>query len=60
MKTPDYTRKAVAAYRSKFDNVTLRLDKGLKARAAAVGIKSRDMSDIIRAEVERRENAEKH
>ena len=55
MKTPDYTRKAIENYRSKFDLQQLRLDKGLKARAAAVGLSPKDMSDLIRREVERRE-----
>ena len=56
MKTPDYTRKAIEKYRRKFDLQQLRLDKGLKARAAAVGLTPSGMADIIRQEVERREN----
>ena len=57
MKTPTYTRKAIDTYRSKFDLQQLRLDKGLKARAAAVGLTPSGMADLIRQEVERRENA---
>ena len=58
MKTAKYTLKAVKAYQNKFDLQQLRLDKGLKARAAAVGLTPSGMADIIRQEVERRENTD--
>lgn len=55
MKTPEYSRKAIRRYESKFDIQQLRLEKGLRARAAAVGLTPSDMAKLIKAEVEKRE-----
>ena len=35
LKTPEYTRKAVAKYQAKFDRVNINLPKGLKDQAKA-------------------------
>lgn len=55
MKTPEYSRRAIRRYESKFDIQQLRLEKGLRARAAAVGLTPSDMAKLIKAEVEKRE-----
>ena len=39
-KTPDYTKKAINTYRSKFDLVQIRLPKGTKEKIQATGAKS--------------------
>lgn len=39
-KTPEYTKKAVNNYRSKFDLIQIRLPKGTKDRIQAAGHKS--------------------
>jgi len=54
-KTPDYTLKAIKNYKEKFDIQYLRLEKGLKARAQAVGLRPSDMALLIKEEVEKRE-----
>ncbi len=35
LKTPEYTRKAVARYQAKFDRVNINLNKGLKDQIKA-------------------------
>ena len=56
MKTPDYTKRAIEKYKEKFDLQYLRLEKGLKARADAVGLRPCDMATLIKEEVEKRES----
>ncbi len=55
MKTPEYSKRAVKNYQNKFDLQQLRLEKGLRARAAAVGLTPKAMAILIKAEVEKRE-----
>lgn len=55
MKTPSYTMKAIKNYQDKYDLQQIRLEKGLKARAQAVGLRPSDMALLIKEEVEKRE-----
>jgi hypothetical protein len=55
MKTPDYTMRAIKNYQDKYDLQQIRLEKGLKARAQAVGLRPSDMALLIKEEVEKRE-----
>jgi hypothetical protein len=54
-KTPEYLRKAIKNYQSKFDLQQLRLPKGTRSRAAAVGLSPADMASLIVEEIEKRE-----
>lgn len=46
-KTPDYTKKAVDNYRSKFDIVQLRLPKGTKEKVKNHLKNTENISDYI-------------
>lgn len=46
-KTPDYTKKAVDNYRSKFDIVQLRLPKGTKEKVKNHLKNNENISDYI-------------
>lgn len=54
-KTAAYTKKAIDDYRKKHDFINLTVDKGLKERLAAVGIKNSDIINLIMLELEKRE-----
>lgn len=58
-KTPDYVKRAAKNYRDKFHFISLRLPQDYKERLAAVGISSADIVEMVKKELERRENAEK-
>ena len=54
-KTATYTKKAIDDYRKKHDFINLTVDKGLKERLAAVGLKNSDIIKLIMIELEKRE-----
>ena len=56
-KTPEYTRRAIANYQSKFDRVNINLEKGLKDRLKALTGESLNacVNRLIKEEIERRE-----
>jgi len=54
-KTATYTKKAIDDYRKKHDFINLTVDKGLKERLTAVGLKNSDIIKLIMIELEKRE-----
>lgn len=54
-KTASYTKKAVDDYRKKHDFLNITLDKGVKDRLGAVGLKNSDIVILIMNELEKRE-----
>ena len=52
-KTPEYTKKAVDNYRSKFDFVQIRLPKGTKERLAEKGNINDYINKLIMQDLEK-------
>ena len=57
-KTPEYTRKAIAAYQAKHDNLTVRLPKGTKDRIKLLTGKSCNtyIADLVLGDLDRLES----
>ena len=57
-KTPEYTRRAIAAYQQKFDRVNINLEKGLKDKIKEVTGESLNacVNRLIREEIARKES----
>ena len=54
-KTASYTKKAIDDYRQKHDFLNITLDKGVKDRLQAVGLKNPEIVVLIMNELEKRE-----
>ena len=59
--TPEYTKKAINKYNSKFDRIAVNLPIGTKERIKELTGKSCNayISDLVLAELERLENCDK-
>ena len=52
-KTPDYTKKAVDSYRSKFDFVQIRLPKGMKEELKSKGNINEYILNLIKSDIDK-------
>lgn len=61
MKTPKYTRDAIAKYQAKFDRININLEKGLKERFRAISSESMNafVNRAVKEEIERLEASDK-
>jgi hypothetical protein len=55
MKTPEYTRRAIAKYNERFDIFSVKLPAGTKERMLKIGFTPSDRVAAIMAAIEKRE-----
>lgn len=54
-KTPEYDRRATKKYLDKFDNITLRCEKGTRERARACGLSPKELALLLQEAIAKRE-----
>jgi hypothetical protein len=54
-KTPEYTKKAVDNYRSKFDFVQIRLPKGMKEELRSKGSINDYILNLIKVDIDKKD-----